>query len=157
MIYGKLSEIEKSYSLNENIIFALNYIKKLDLINMELGEYEIKGKDIFMIVAKIIPGNLDDKKAEQHKKYIDIQYMIKGKEKIGISYNNSNIEILKEYDETTDVTFYKKINNEEFIPLKEDMYMVLFPGEIHRPNVILENKNENKKVIIKINSELLKK
>ncbi len=83
MIIVKINEAEELYDLDERMETALKYIENTDLNALENGRYEIDGDNIYAIVQDYQTKSQSEGKWEAHKKYIDIQCVIKGKEKIG--------------------------------------------------------------------------
>ena len=126
-----------------------DYIKTTDFSRMEDGKYPIEGGAILNL-SSYETKNPEDKKAEAHKKYIDIQYVVSGQEMIGVSSENPGNELLQDYNEEKDCTFYKKIANEHFLAMRQGMFAVFFPGDIHRPGCILHEKSDVRKVVIKV-------
>jgi YhcH/YjgK/YiaL family protein len=86
--------------------------------------------------------------AEAHKKYIDIQFMVKGEELIGVApigYDEKETEAKPE----NDVWFYEC--KTEQITLIENSFMVLYPNDLHCPGVATNNKPMTcKKVVVKV-------
>ena len=87
-------------------------------------------------------------KWESHKKYIDIQFMVKGEELVGIA----PIECEKTETEAipqNDVWFYEC--KTEPITLIENSFMVLYPNDLHCPGVATNGKALNcRKVVVKV-------
>ena len=94
--------------------------------------------------------NTDPEKtiSEAHKKYIDIQFMVKGEELIGVA----PFEIPKTETQAipeNDVWFYEC--KTEPITLIENSFMVLYPNDLHCPGVATNGKSITcKKVVIKV-------
>jgi biofilm protein TabA len=134
---------------------VLKLLKNCYFSTLTNGKYNILGDDIFLIINEYETKNNKDKKAEQHEKYIDIQYMIKGKETIGIGYSNENNKVLDEYDSTKDRISYSVVHDEKQIQLKAGMFAIFFPSDIHRPEVDFEGRQKVRKAVIKLDKKLL--
>ena len=88
---------------------------------------------------------------EAHRKYADIQYLISGQEKIGISpLEKSTVTI--PYNEEKDICFlhsdvknYRLANSEKFF--------IFFPDDAHRPGMKAGEKEWVKKIVIKVKVE----
>ena len=80
---------------NGNIFFkkAFNFIKNSDLLNIEVGDYEIAGEDIFAKIREYKTRAIQNKNWEAHKKYIDLHYVVFGVEYIGYTFANSLREV----------------------------------------------------------------
>lgn len=139
----------------EAIQTALEYIKSNDFTKMETGVYEIKGKDIYAQVIDCPTGPISDKKPEVHEKYVDVQFLVSGKEKLGFTYDTGSYEVDERFDDR-DLIFYKEIENEGFIEAVPGCYNIFFPEDVHRPAVESGEAMTIRKVVVKVSVELLK-
>jgi hypothetical protein len=64
---------------------AFNFLKSNDLPGLEIKRYDIDGDNLFAPVSEYMTKNEEDAKYEAHQKYIDIQYVVSGKELIGVA------------------------------------------------------------------------
>jgi len=150
MIIGQLNNFFESNSLPKELIEAITYLKKTDFSKMAKGRYTIKGDDTYLILDEYETKPKDSKKAEVHKKYIDIQYMISGTEVMGVGFLDEKNEIYEEYDEEKDRVLYSKVHNEFDIVLSNGMFAIFFPTDIHRPGCQFKAKENVRKAIIKV-------
>ncbi|MFA4924796.1 MAG: YhcH/YjgK/YiaL family protein, partial [Ignavibacteriaceae bacterium] len=89
----------------------------------------------------------EELKWEAHRKYIDIQFVSKGFEQIGIEDINK-VPHLTEYDKEKDVQFF--IGGGNHFPLIEKTFAIIFPHEVHKPGIAITKKSEVIKVVIKV-------
>jgi biofilm protein TabA len=75
---------------------------------------------------------LDKAGWESHKKYIDLQYVIRGKEQIAVSPIDK-ATVTKPYDETKDVANYTAEGT--FYTAEPGTFFLFFPQDVHRPNI----------------------
>ena len=85
--------------------------------------------------------------AEAHRKYMDIQYIVKGKEVMGWA-DLAACEPAGEFNETKDVGMYN--GNFEYITINEGMCYVAFPEDAHMPGRHLDVPNDLVKVVVKL-------
>jgi len=155
MIYGPLSQLNGEFSfLPEAILTALRYLRTCDFSRLENKKYEIDGENIFMIVSEYETKAPADKKAEQHKTYIDLHYIISGQEMIGWGHNNEANRIADPYDAIKERVLYEIVKDELYFPLKKGMAALLFPEDIHRPGLDYDGKQKVTKAVIKIKADL---
>lgn len=147
MIFDNIKNISSYFSLGQKIEKALKYLSETDLINLESGEYEIDGKNIYAIVSEYQTKPLTSGKWESHKKYADVQYIVNGVEKFGLSESKKTI-VLNEYDEDKDITIHK--GEGQFINVEENHFVIFFPGEIHMPGIAVNIPKPVKKVVVKV-------
>jgi biofilm protein TabA len=59
--------------------------------------------------------------------------------------------------EERDLIFYKDVKNETFINMNEGDFCVFFPDDVHRPGCERGGSSEIRKIVYKINVDLLQK
>ena len=150
MILDQLKNAKLYYSLGERTAKALQYLETTDFSNLEPGSYDIDGDNIFALVSVYNTKPLSAAKWEAHKKYIDIQYVASGKEKMGVTSSDKVIP-LEEYSENNDCTIYKGDGN--YILVDESSFAVFFPTDVHMPGVSINIPKEVKKVVVKVKVE----
>lgn len=150
MIIGQLKKFYESDSLQKELNEAINYLKKTDFSKMAKGKYTINGDKIFLILDEYETKPKNEKKAEVHKKYIDIQYMISGTELVGAGFFDNGNEIFEEYLEEKDRALYTTVHNEFEILLSKGMFAIFFPADIHRPGCQYKSKENVRKAIVKV-------
>ena len=112
-----------------NIIF--DYINKNVNVKTANGKYNIT-KDIYAVVQTCPPKPKKEQVLEKHKKYIDLQYVISGKEKIGWKFFDKKFKVLKKYSLKKDISFYSD-KPDTFINLKKGEFAIFFPEDTHAP------------------------
>lgn len=130
---------------------VITYVKEnfKEIQNMENGRYEIDGDNIFMQVMDAQTQSLEERKIESHRKYIDVQVVLCGKEILGFGVANENLEIVEEIEER-DIIFYKALENETLIKATEGCFNIFFPDDIHRPGVLYDEAMVIKKAVVKV-------
>ncbi|MHB8905410.1 MAG: YhcH/YjgK/YiaL family protein [Melioribacteraceae bacterium] len=152
MVFDCLKNAEQYFPLGEKIEKALRYLSNTDFTNIEPGTYEIDGENIFAIVQEYNSKPSSSAKWEAHKKYIDIQYMVSGKEKMGFT-DSRKVIVLKEYHPNNDITLYKGEGN--FLIAEEGHFAIFFPTDIHMPQLALNIPKEIKKVVVKVRTDFV--
>lgn len=156
MILGNIdADCNESLFLPKAVIEALEFIKNTDFSKLPNGKHPINGGNSFIILDEYNTKQKKEKKAEQHIKYIDIHYLIKGKEAIGIGYNNTQNIIADTYNEEKDRRLFSFMKDEVFFVIHQGMYAILFPSDIHRPGCNDKNEVMVRKAVIKIGINLL--
>ena len=87
---------------------AIEYLKNNDFTKMETGVYEIEGKLMYAQVFDAETEPLEARKPEYHEKYLDVQFLVTGREKLGFTPDTGNYEVAERYDER-DLIFVKKM------------------------------------------------
>lgn len=156
MFFGKLDNLarDKGY-FAKPLAQGLDYLAKTDFTKVKAGRYEIEEDSIFALVQDYQTVSKEEKKAETHAKYIDIQYIDQGTEIIGFALANNCNEVEENLLEAKDAVFYKTVKGEMDLIVGRGEYAIFFPNEIHRPGCNFRSGSQVKKVVIKIKAQLL--
>jgi YhcH/YjgK/YiaL family protein len=150
MILDQLKNAKLYFSLGERISKALQYLETTNFSNLEPGRYDIDGDNIYAMISVYNTKPLSSTKWEAHKKYIDVQYVFSGKEKMGVTSPDKVIPI-EEYSVNNDCTIYKGDGN--FIYVDEGSFAIFFPTDIHMPGISINIPKEVAKVVVKVKIE----
>ena len=150
MIKDTLKNSEFYYGLGERFQKAFEYLKTTNLSEKENGKYEIDGENIYVSVQDYNTKPEEEGKFEAHKKYADIQFIVKGQEKLGYT-DIKNCTNLTSYDEKNDIEFLKNSENKNhFAYAKEGDFIVFFPQDAHMPCISINENSYVKKAVVKI-------
>ena len=150
MIIGMIKDAARYESLNNRIAEALKWLQTVNMDALQEGKNPIRGEDIFCSVNFYDTAEADTRPWEGHRKYIDIHFIIKGEEIIGISAIDA-LRIKKDYDAQTDFIEFEGAAQQHIL-LKEGMFLIAFPEDIHKTalQVISGKPCAVKKGIIKV-------
>ena len=148
MIFDKLTN-SKLYFGDERLKKGFEFLLNNDLETFREGKFVVEGENIFANFFSLKTKNENFKKFEGHRKYIDIQYCIKGKERMGFGLRDDFKNIVSPYDEDKDVEF---LDGEKFsfVDVYEGSFAVFYPDDIHAPMLSVDDDIDIKKVIVKI-------
>lgn len=147
MIKDKLKNAHIYYPMSENLKKGLEWLLSQDLVNIKPKKYIIDGESVWANVQEY--ETKDEAKYETHRKYIDIQYMIKGKEFVGVT-DKTNCSTCVEYNSDTDLEFMDIKVKEEYQILNEGDFLIFYPTDAHKPSINPDEKLKVKKVIVKV-------
>ncbi|MGL5697890.1 MAG: N-acetylneuraminate anomerase [Kluyvera sp.] len=122
--------------------------------DMEPGSYPLQGDDIFMNIMQFVTQSPASKKAELHERYIDIQLLLAGEERIVFGMSGAARQC-EEWHAEDDYQLCCEIADEQAVTLKAGRFAVFMPGEPHKPGCVVEAPAEIKKVVIKVRASLL--
>ena len=133
MITGDIAHLE-SYKkqLPDFIYQCLKEVKAFDFQAVPDGKYKICGCDMGVESHKTEPAA--DRKLEGHKKMIDIQFEIEGKEEwLGVETIFEAGPCVESYPER-DLYFYESgKNGESKVYFTTGRFAIFFPEDLHRP------------------------
>ena len=128
-----LPGIEEAFdAVNANTVFENKYTVQLS-----------EGNKFFVAMGSTKAPDV----AEAHRKFLDIQYIVKGKEVMGWADLNA-CEPAGEFNETKDVGMYS--GNFEYITINEGICYVAFPEDAHMPGRHIDVPNDFVKVVVKL-------
>ncbi len=138
MIIDSIANASKYYCVHPSFKAAFEALAAIGS-NTEKGRITVDGDNIFINFSEYTNKNVDECLYESHRKYIDIQYVLKGREFIDLC----PAEVLKVTEDrldTDDIAFFE--NGEAFsrADLTEGTFVVIFPDEAHRPCVAPDGK-----------------
>jgi YhcH/YjgK/YiaL family protein len=132
MIYDTLDNFKFYSGLHPSFSDIQLYLEKTDLSRLDNGRHSVNESGAYASVNEYMTKTLDECFIECHQKYIDIQIIVYGDEKIGVASTKHCIG--QPYDQDKDLQ--KLSGDVDFIKLIPGMFMVFFPHDAHEPNVI---------------------
>lgn len=151
MIVDTLDNAAQYTHLGVRISKALQHLVDTDFSQLEVGNYELEGKDLFVIVNDYETKPREAEPFEVHRRYIDVQYVVSGEEEFGYLPLADQIPS-KPYFEKHDYAEYDYESNKAdaaFIPLKAGMFALFFPQDMHMPGTSATPKAV-RKVVVKV-------
>lgn len=144
MIFAELKDIKK-YNISEKIISFLNSITS----ETSAGRYEIE-EGVYANVDEYSTKSHELCDLEAHKKYADIQLLLKGEERIDF-VNIDDLSVKTPYDEKRDVMFFNLPEKVNSLFLRKGNFALFYPEDAHRPQMNSTSIPSNvKKVVVKI-------
>jgi len=147
MICDNIKNINRYYDVDNSLKTALNKIKECS--SNSIGKYEIDGKNLFLNISSYETSEKEEYIFENHKKYIDVQYILSGEEKILVRENDDSF-LYQKYDEEIEAEFYKFSFGYTEIILSEGDFLILFPGETHSVGFCIDKPKVVKKIVAKV-------
>lgn len=146
MISDNLENINK---YNIVSIKVLDFLKNLTPDTVT-GHYEIDDT-AYANIDVYNTKDITECRFEAHKKYIDIQMLLLGEERLDY-VSVDGLDVSEEYSDEKDVMFFKEPKKHfDTISLEPFKFAMLYPYEAHKPQVNIGNKSKTvKKVVVKI-------
>lgn len=134
--------------LSKRIDAAVEYISKLGFQNLNKGKYEVS-PDFYYTVQEYTAFDNKESQYESHRKYIDIQFIYEGVERLLIT-DITNLLPSDSYDNIKDVIHYSGGDNLSSMILTAGSYAILFPKDAHKPERFLGQECTIKKIVGKV-------
>ena len=147
MIYDNINSLRKYIGVIPHLEEVLSYLDNNDLYDLPFERIDIND-NVYLAKQKYIGKDRKDAGVESHKKYIDIQVMLKGRESMYYGLYNDNLKVSIDYDDSKDIMFYDEVFNNK-VEVSKDEFVVFFKEDIHQPGIKVSDEEINK-VVIKI-------
>lgn len=129
---------------------AFKFLAEQDLGQLEIGRYEIDGDDVYINIDEYETRNYDQTRYESHRKYADIQYLVKGEEQIGV-LSRGDLSVTVPYDIDRDIEFLANGGeNEKLRIANATRFFIFFPENAHRPCIRMGKNSKVRKAVVKI-------
>ena len=150
MIHDTLEHTALYAGITPGIAAALKYLRETDLANLPTGRHEISGKDLIAIVEEYESRPPEKCFWEAHRKYIDVQCVVRGAERMGHA-ELARLTVTQAYLEEKDVL---KLADPEragsFVNVRAGSFAIFFPHDAHMPGLADGAPAPVKKVVLKV-------
>lgn len=155
MIFDGIENAHLYYSFGEKFEKAFEFILNNNLKTLSCGRHDI-AEGIYANVCEVDLKMAHLAKFEAHRKYIDIQYVISGCERMDFSLID-NFRSITAYDGENDIEFLELKEESpcaNSINVREGNFAIFFPHDVHAPMLSCNDGCEKiKKVIVKIKAD----
>lgn len=145
MIYDTLNHIDNYKGIHPNVMRGLEILRDTDFSKLEDKRYEVDGDEVFFFIQTFETKEVNDT-PEAHKKYVDIQYVIDGQEKMGVGPLES-MEREVEARPEGDIWFYN--GPLDYVRLGNGRFAAVWPGDAHAPGIAVDGPATCRKCVVK--------
>jgi YhcH/YjgK/YiaL family protein len=131
MIHDRLEHWRTYATLHPAFKDAFEFIEQGRLNTLPSGKHNINGEDLFVIINEYETKDEGECIMENHRKYIDIQFMMQGEECMGTSVFKAQTPTTT-YDESKDAAFYPN-KYDSLTKVAEQSFTIFFPHDLHMP------------------------
>lgn len=128
---------------------AFAFLRDNDLSSLELKRYDIDGDNVYAPVSEYLTKNEEDARYEAHRAYIDIQYVVSGRELIGVAPMSAKADELEPYNQANDIEFFTVSGGENRLATP-GKFFIFFPEDAHRPGLKDVENSPVRKVVVKV-------
>ena len=136
---------------------ALRWLSREDLSSLPPGRHEIHGERLYAIVQQYRPQPAEGRQLESHRRYIDVQFLLSGREAIYWA-PLSGVRHPGEYSEDKDAALHADRAEESdwsMLLLAEGSFAVFFPEDAHLPGCLCpgaagHSEAEVRKIVVKV-------
>lgn len=147
MVYDKIDNIDIYKGLSKDIYEGLKFLKNA-ANGLACGIYEINPR-VKAIVSEYDTKNVNENGYEAHRRFIDIQYLLKGTEK-NCCMSVERLKEVKVYNKEIDASFYVANMPTLELILGEGYFAIYWPQDGHMPCLSVSKPEKVKKAVVKI-------
>ncbi len=133
MIFDKIENLKTYVSINEGFKDVLEFIEKNDLLSLPLGKQPISERAYLNRQQYVGKEELDNR-YESHLDYIDIQIVLKGKEK-----NYYSFDLPTPQETNAKDCYFTEAKKDLSLILEEGKFVIYFPKELHKPGLKVDD------------------
>ena len=146
MVTDVLVNARLYFGLGDRIARALEWARVTDPTALEPGRIDIDGDRLFALVSDYVTKPLPDGRWEAHRRYLDLQCVAGGNERIGYAPLASLAG--GAYIPEKDIAWLE--GDGSFVTMEPGRFMLLWPGDGHMPGIAVEEPVPVRKVVVKI-------
>lgn len=128
---------------------AFEFLETASVESKATGRYAIDGDRLYATVVEDKTRAVETAQFEVHRKYIDVHYLVRGRELIG-SANPAGLRVAKPYSPEVEAALYERPAKYKRLMLKPGEFTVFFPGQAHMPGCYVDKSEDIRKVVVKI-------
>jgi YhcH/YjgK/YiaL family protein len=133
MIADRLEQAGRYRGMHPGLDRGLEALRRLAGDPPPDGRHELEGRDLYAILSTYEPGDPADKRFEAHRRYADIQVVLRGGEVLYWAPLEGLAE-QRAYAPEEDIAFYEDPPGGGVgLPLEPGAFAVLFPEDAHKP------------------------
>ncbi len=146
MIADLLTNAGLYAALGPGIARGLQFLAETDLASLAPGKHELDGKQLYALVSDYSPKPPAEGRWEAHRRYLDLQYVVSGIERIGVT----PIDRLAAGEYDADRDMLRLSGAGDLLTFGAGQFMILWPGDAHMPGIDAGVPGPVRKVVVKI-------
>jgi YhcH/YjgK/YiaL family protein len=148
MVFDRLAHAPMYEGMTKLMRHAFDFLRRPDLDTLAAGKYPIVGDDdVYALVQSYQTKPADNAKWETHRRYIDVQFVASGVERMGYGYL-TDFQPLNAYNEPGDYQHYTGSGG-DFV-MTPGTFAIFSPHDVHRPTVAVDQPILVRKVVVKV-------
>ena len=145
MIFDRLENAALYEKMHPLFPQAFEFLRN-EARNREAGKHVLDGERLYVLIATAPGRGHDGAKLEAHRRYIDIQYVLKGTDDIGLKPTSRCEQVELEYDPKLEVALFLD-KPTDWISVPEGSFTIFYPDDAHAP---LGSTQETTKAVVKV-------
>jgi len=148
MIYDEVLNAKMYARVCAQLNAAIKFIRRVSP-QVKDGRYDIGGDGMYVSVSTYYTKADLKLPFEAHKKYIDVQCLLRGTERIDIAQGRG-FRVKERYSTKKDILFVYPPEDYSSLVLVPGKFAFIYPHDFHRPGQAAGKPSEVRKVVVKI-------
>jgi biofilm protein TabA len=150
MVIDRLTNSRRYEGLGQGLARALRFASETPLGTLPDGRHAIEGDAIFALVQRYATKPLAEGRWEAHRRYIDLQILVEGRERVG--RGPLDRFVAEPYDAARDLLWLEGAG--DLFTLEAGAFAIFWPDDVHMPGLVVDAPERVTKVVIKIAAAL---
>lgn len=146
MIFDTLENALRYGGLGSGLPAALKYLLETDLASLPVGRIDLDEDRLYVLVQEYATKPVAQGKWEAHRRYIDVQYLASGRERMGFA--NLGTLQLGEYHPEKDFQALSGTGN--YVEVLAGAFVIFFPEDAHMPGLCVDQPEPVRKIVLKV-------
>jgi len=148
MIYDTLAHAAEYAGLHADLGRGLKFLVESAGKQLADGKHAIDGDRLYAVVSSYATRRKEESKFEAHRRYIDIQFLVSGRETAWWA-PVAALKPCQEYSEKNDAELFP---DGEGVPLLlgDSRFAVFFPQDAHMPCCLIDRPETVRKIVVKV-------
>ena len=129
MIFDTLEHWARYAAPESRLALAFKFLRDTDLNALPIGRTEIDGDRLYALVQEYTTRPLEEGKWEAHRRYVDVQYVQHGQERMGFA----NLAVMTAGQYQPEKDFLALSGEGNFVDVFAGAFVVFFPQDAHMP------------------------
>ena len=136
MIAGKFEDLKYYYSVCPELENVYAFVKDYFENEKADGSYELIPDKLSANIATYTTFPAEERQLEAHRRYADVQIVLKGAERIDCAHiSDCKVELSEEFSKGGDIGFYADPEYVSSVVLDKGTFLYLLPEDAHKPCV----------------------
>lgn len=129
MVFDRLERFLAYCSLHRHFRGIHPLLTRTDLVALPGGKFEMRADGLYAILDRYTTAGVEASFIESHRKYIDVQLMLRGEEQIGVCAIEEGVQ--GPYDEQHDFLKIEKSPELTWLLMKPGTFAIFWPSDGH--------------------------
>jgi len=145
MILDRLEHAGMYRGLGPGIAAALDWLAATDVLCLAPGRHELDGDRLVAIVQRYRTRPLAEAIWEAHRRYLDVQYVAEGAERIGYRPLEEGLTVKQPYDQGKDAALFETWG--DLVEVPAGSFAIFAPQDVHAPGLVCSPSGEPAEVL----------